>query len=230
MSRSLVAVLLFTRSAGEEAAHKRFVSHATRSGNTAVAAQLIHRAEVTASRAGVDFVRVDSARQTGTTFGERLTNAMRCVFNQGYEHLLVMGNDCPQLTEHLLRQATAAVQRNGAVVGPAADGGVYLLGMSRAVFESQDWAQLPWQTAQLGAALLRQLRQQHTTASLLPVLADIDDEQGFAAALRRPLARPLLRRLRRLRAPQLMALPADVTAADQRIGVAARPHRGPPAS
>ncbi|MGY3089048.1 glycosyltransferase A (GT-A) superfamily protein (DUF2064 family) [Hymenobacter sp. UYAg731] len=229
MSRSPVAVLLFTRSAGEEAAHKRFVSHGTRAGNAAVAAQLIHRAEATAGRAGVDFVRVASNQQTGATFGARLCNAMRRVFSQGYEYLLVMGNDCPQLTEQLLRQATAAVQQTGAVVGPATDGGVYLLGMARAVFESQDWTQLPWQTAQLGAALLRQLRQQHTSACVLPVLADIDEEQGLTAALRLPLARLLLRRLRRLRAPRPVALPTAITAAGQRAGVAARPHRGPPA-
>ncbi|GAB2849541.1 hypothetical protein GCM10027044_05850 [Hymenobacter ruber] len=220
---------MFTRSAGEEAAHKRFVSHGTRAGNAAVAAQLIHRAEATASRAGIDFVRVDSAQQTGATFGERLTNAMRRVFRQGYECLLVMGNDCPQLTENLLRQAAAAVQQTGAVVGPATDGGVYLLGMARVVFESQDWAALPWQTAQLGTALLQQLRQQRSTTGVLPVLADIDDEQGLVAALRLPLARPLLRRLRRLRSPIPGGLPADATVGNQRAAVAARPHRGPPA-
>ncbi|MBH8558119.1 TIGR04282 family arsenosugar biosynthesis glycosyltransferase [Hymenobacter negativus] len=226
MSRSPVAVLLFTRSAGEEAVHKRFISHGTRAGNAAVAAQLIHLAETIASRAEVDFVRVDSARQTGATFGERLTNAMRRVFGQEYEYLLVMGNDCPQLTEHLLRQAAAAVQQTGAVVGPATDGGVYLLGMSRAVFESQDWDQLPWQTAQLGVVLRRQLP---LAAGVLPVLADVDDEQGLAVALRQRLTRPLLRRLRRLRGPQSVAQPAAVITVGQCADVAARPRRGPPA-
>lgn len=224
-----VAVLLFTRSAGEEAAHKQFVSHGAQADNAAIAAQLIAHATATAQAAGVDFLCVDSRRQRGATFGQRLTGALQQAFAQGYEHLLVMGNDCPQLTDSLLRRAITALHRHGAVLGPATDGGVYLLGVSRAFFEAAPWTTLPWQTAQLGAALQGLLRQQGAAVVLLPTLADIDNEQDLAQALRQPLARPLARQLHRLRtAGQPLARPLLRRVA-QRAAVAACPHRGPPA-
>lgn len=223
-----VAVLLFTRSAGEEAARKRFLSHGTRADNAAVAARLIDHATATARRAGVDFVCMDSARQAGTTFGERLAGAVRATFALGYEHLLIIGNDCPQLTAATLRRAVAAVQATGAVLGPATDGGVYLLGLSRPLFESGAWLALPWQTQHLGAALRRQLRRLGAAVHQLPALADIDDEAGLARALRQPLARPLRRGLHRLRTAGRRVVRPVWQRAGQRGRVAARPHRGPP--
>ena len=228
-----VAILLFTRSAGGEAAHKRLVSHGGRAANAAVAARLIDHATATAHRAGVDFVCVDSARQTGATFGERLTGAVRATFALGYEHLLVIGNDCPQLTAAALRRAVAAVQATGAVLGPATDGGVYLLGWSRALFElfaGGAGRALPWQTRHLGAALRRQLRQLGAAVQLLPTLADVDDEAGLARALRQPLARPLRRGLHRLRTAGRRGLRAARLLVSPRRGcLAAYPRRGPPA-
>ncbi|MDB5271252.1 MAG: hypothetical protein JWP58_4292 [Hymenobacter sp.] len=228
MPRSSTAVLLFTRSAGEEAVHKRFLSQGKRASNATVAAQLIAHATVTAQRVAVDFVCVDSTQQTGATFGERLTGAVQSVFGQGYTHLLVIGNDCPQLDERLLQRAVAAVQSTGAVLGPATDGGVYLLGISRELFEKSQWLTLPWQTRQLGAALLQQLRHQGATVGRLPPLADVDDEQELAQALRLPLARTLLRRLRQLRATKNRALRPTEPRICRLAGLTARPRRGPP--
>lgn len=229
MPRSSTAVLLFTRSAGAEAGHKRFLSQSTRAGNAAVAAQLIAHATATARRAAVDFVCVDSARQAGTTFGQRLAGAVRHVFGEGYTHLLVIGNDCPQLDERLLRRAVAAVQSTGAVLGPATDGGVYLLGISRELFETSQWLALPWQTERLGAALLRQLRRQGATVGRLPVLADVDNEQALAQVLRLPLAQTLRRCLWQLRAPRHSAMRMNAPWICRPDGLAAQPRRGPPA-
>ncbi|MDO7873181.1 DUF2064 domain-containing protein [Hymenobacter sp. ASUV-10] len=225
-----VAILLFTRSAGEEAAHKQFVSHGARAANAAVAARLIAHATATAQAAGVDFLCVDSRQQRGATFGQRLSAALQQAFAQGYEHLLVMGNDCPQLTDGLLRRAVAALRRHGAVLGPATDGGVYLLGVSRALFEAGAWAALPWQTAQLGAALQGWLRQQGAVVALLPTLADIDNEQDLAQALRQPLARLLARQLHRLRTARRPAARPRRCRLARQLAVATCPHRGPPAS
>ena len=228
MRSSSVAILLFTRSAGEEAVHKPLLSHGDRAANVAVAAQLIAHAAATARQAGADFIQVDSKQQTGATFGERLAGAMQQAFGYGYEHLVVMGNDCPQLTPALLRQAVAAVQQSGAVLGPAADGGVYLLGVSRARFNPGSWAALPWQTGHLGAALRQQLLAQGAPVEQLARLADVDTEADLARTLRCPLAGPLRRHLRRLRGPRRLA-PLPAGSVRRRRGVAARPHRGPPA-
>ncbi|WP_165370522.1 TIGR04282 family arsenosugar biosynthesis glycosyltransferase [Hymenobacter persicinus] len=223
-----VAILLFTRSAGDEAQHKQFVG-GTPDRNAAVAAQLIRHAQATAARTGTTVVCLDSNRQRGATFGERLTGAMQQVFEQGYEQLLVIGNDCPQLDESLLRRAVATLQQGQAVLGPATDGGVYLLGVTRQQFEAAAWQALPWRTAQLGAALRQQLRHAGAAVELLPPLADVDNEQDLARALRQPLPRLLQRRLRRLRpvAPQLRPRRLSVPLDSARRAL---PRRGPPAS
>ena len=213
-----VAILLFTRSAGEEGARKRFLSHGTRADNAAVAARLIDHATATAHRAGVDVVCVDSTQQAGGTFA------------RGYDHLLIIGNDCPQLSEALLRQAVAAVQATGAVLGPATDGGVYLLGVSRTLFDQGVGQGLPWQTRHLSAALRRQLRQLEAVVHQLPVLADIDDEAGLAGVLRQSLVHTLHRSLHRLRtAGRRRRRPCGTPAGTRRV-VATCPHRGPPAN
>ena len=225
-----VAILLFTRSAGEEGARKRFLSHGTQADNAAVAARLIDHATATAHRVGVDVVCVDSRQQAGATFGQRLIGAVRATFARGYDHLLIIGNDCPQLSEALLRQAVAAVQATGAVLGPATDGGVYLLGLSRTWFEQGAGQGLPWQTRLLGAALRRQLRQLGAVVHQLPALADIDDEAGLARVLRQHLVRPLQRSLHRLRtAGRRQPRPFGAQAGPRRM-VATRSHRGPPAN
>lgn len=225
-----VAILLFTRSAGEEGARKRFLNHGTRADNAAVAARLIDHATTTAHRAGVDVVCVDSHQQAGATFGQRLTGAVRATFARGYDHLLIIGNDCPELSAALLRQAVAVVQATGAVLGPAIDGGVYLLGLSRTLFNQGAGQGLPWQTRHLGAALRRQLRQLGTVVHQLPALADIDDEAGLAEVLRQPLVQTLRRSLHRLRtATRRRPRPFGAPAGPRRV-VATRSHRGPPAN
>jgi len=205
---------------------KRFLSHGTRADNAAVAARLIDHATATARQAGVDFVCVDSARQAGATFGERLAGAVRATFALGYEHLLIIGNDCPQLTAATLRRAVTAVRATGAVVGPAPDGGVYLLGLSQPLFESTAWLALPWQTQHLGAALRRQLRQLGAVVCQLSALADIDDEAGLARALRQPLARPLRRGLHRLPTARRHGARPAGPRASQQGHLAARPTGG----
>ena len=153
---------------------------------------------------------------------------MQQAFASGYEQLLVIGNDCPQLDAARLRQAIVALTRADAVLGPATDGGVYLLGVARAHFEARTWATLPWQTATLGAALARQLRAGGAAIERLAPLADIDNEQDLARALRQTLPWALRRTLRRLRRGPA-AVPAAPASAAGPGAAPAQPLRGPPA-
>ena len=175
-----VAILLFTRPAHEEAAHKSFGG---RAADSAVAAQLIARATATARQAGADFVCVESGTQWGRTFGQRLAAALTHGFALGYERLVVIGNDCPQLTPALVRQAVRLLHTTDAVLGPATDGGVYLLGVSKPFFEADTWATLPWQTTNLGAALRRYLHQAGAAVQALPQLSDVDNAHDLAQVL-----------------------------------------------
>ncbi|MFD2784548.1 TIGR04282 family arsenosugar biosynthesis glycosyltransferase [Hymenobacter rubripertinctus] len=223
------AVLLFTRPAGEEAACKSFGAGG-RGADAAVAAQLIARATAMARQAGVDFLCVESGGQVGRTFGQRLAAALSYGFGRGYERLVVIGNDCPALTPALVRQAVRALETTDAVLGPALDGGVYLLGINRSFFESEAWAALPWQTAALGRALRQCLRQAGAACLTLRPLADVDNAHDLARALRQLPAGAFRRRLHRLRAAARPVAPALRPPRRPAAVAAPLPQRGPPIS
>jgi len=82
------------------------------------------------------------ARQSSGGLGERLGRAFETAFGMGAERVLATGSDAPDITAPVLRQAMEALSTHDAVIGPAADGGYYLIGMRRfvpEVFESIDW-------------------------------------------------------------------------------------------
>lgn len=83
-------------------------------------------------------------QQQGTDLGERMHRAF-CSALAGYSHAVLMGCDCPSLTEQDLEQAlTALNQENEVVLAPAEDGGYVLIGLNRPRPELFD--NMPWGT------------------------------------------------------------------------------------
>lgn len=169
------AILLFSRSAAEEALNKGF--GLGRTGNQALAAEMIRRAEATARQSGLPVYRIDETRQRGNSFGERLANAMSDVYAKGYESLIVMGNDCPSVLPLHLRSAAQNLQNGRNVLGPDQRGGIWMIGLKKADFCPEKIATLNWESASVFAEL-DQLLPGNTT---LKSLAD----QNSIADLRR---------------------------------------------
>jgi len=143
------AVLLFSRTALEEARAKSFGLGSGQDGNRAIARSLIRHSMGVAQASGLTVLTCFSHQQVGKSFGERLANAMEDVFAQGFERVIVIGNDCPSLTSGLIRQANADLISQEVVLGPAHDGGVYLIGMNRNAWNREQFLALPWQSAEL---------------------------------------------------------------------------------
>lgn len=159
------AILLFSRTATAEASLKPFGR-----GGVEVARALISRTERTLRRTGLPVFRSDERSQRGTTFGERLANAMAEVYATGVERLIVVGNDCPYLTPLHLRAAARMLASGRNVFGPDRRGGSWLIGLQRRDFEMSTFAALAWNTP----ALADEFRRCFTTASELTVLADLN--------------------------------------------------------
>jgi rSAM/selenodomain-associated transferase 1 len=86
-------------------------------------------------------------QQQGTGLGERMHHAF-CSALASYSHALLMGCDCPSLTEQDLEEALAALnQKNEVVLAPAEDGGYVLIGLSQPHSELFD--DMPWGTARV---------------------------------------------------------------------------------
>lgn len=80
--------------------------------------------------------------QNGKDLGSRMMNAFKQGFADGYKNIIIIGSDLFDITTTDLENAFDHLLKNDFVVGPATDGGYYLLGMKKlnhAVFENKDW-------------------------------------------------------------------------------------------
>lgn len=145
------ALLLFLRSEQDEARCKPLA------GSPKASAALFRRfnryAIQQARRTGLPLFVIQGDQQVGANFGERLANAYHSVFELGYERVIAIGNDCPELNTGLLLQAAGALEQHGLVLGPTQDGGAYLIGLRRSAFDRAAFANLPWQTDTVYEAL-----------------------------------------------------------------------------
>jgi uncharacterized protein len=108
--------------------------------------------------------------QSSGDLGARMATAIAQTRSRGASRILLIGSDCPGITADILANAFDALNHHDVVIGPAADGGYYLIGMrdiQRQLFEQMHWshAQVLEQTmARLGSLSCAQL----------PTLHDID--------------------------------------------------------
>jgi len=104
--------------------------------------------------------------------GDRLRRAFALAFAQGAKKVVVIGADCPGLSPALFAQAFAALDNQDLVLGPAMDGGYYLVGLNRpapALF-----SEIPWGSGELLAATLTKAQALNLSLHLLEPLADVD--------------------------------------------------------
>lgn len=169
------AILIFSLSARREAERKTLFGVDKKQSASAFFDILNDRTQKLAAASGVDAFVVDEGQQRGRTFGERYTNAFQQIFDQGYTKVVSIGNDAPDLTAETLRKAIDEIQQNDIVVGPSTDGGVYLLGLSRSLFNTDEFLNLPWLKGSLCETLMQSAYWQKSGSFSLDMLSDIDD-------------------------------------------------------
>lgn len=169
------ALMIFSLSAAVEGREKHYFGRHQRSANRRLQSYLCRKTTTLVRNIEVDVVWIDEQEQRGNTFGERFTNAFADLFAQGYERVLAIGNDCPELSAAVIQRALQALRNQVLVLGPALDGGDYLIGLAKADFDANALAALPWTTPQLHHALLNWAEAHQKTITCLEVLSDIDD-------------------------------------------------------
>ena len=113
------------------------------------------------------------------SLGARLAQAFAAAFAAGAGRVVVIGTDCPGLSAGLLRQAFDHLLRHEVVVGPADDGGYYLLGMNK--LEEPLFANKQWSTATVLPDTLADAARLGLRVAQLPTLPDVDSAQDLAA-------------------------------------------------
>jgi rSAM/selenodomain-associated transferase 1 len=130
-----------------------------------------------------------TAVQTGAHLGDRLSMALseRFFFHRT-EKIVVIGVDDPALTRELLDHAFALLESCEYVVGPATDGGYYLLGCRALSYDPSVFHDIDWGTSTVLATTLSRIADLGRTVALLPEHYDIDT----AADLERSVAEGLV--------------------------------------
>ncbi|MEM1319702.1 MAG: DUF2064 domain-containing protein [Bacteroidota bacterium] len=174
------ALLVFSRTPREEAAVKTFDAGIGRKGNTAIARRLLRHTLETARQSQLPVFTSYSSQQRGEHFGERLANAIEELFRQGFTAVIAIGNDTPDLCTDLLRQAERQLQSHPLVLGPAKDGGLYLIGLHRSAYQRRSFIELPWESDQLQAHCQHYATAQQLARPFwLRLCADIDNPWDF---------------------------------------------------
>lgn len=110
--------------------------------------------------------------QRGADLGERMENAFATLFAEGYSRVVIIGSDCPGLTTEQIGHAFTLLESEPLVVGPARDGGYYLLGMNR--LHKRLFDQVPWSTNQVLEETLKRAEAAGIRVGMLAPLYDID--------------------------------------------------------
>ena len=119
--------------------------------------------------------------QSGASLGDRMSHAFQSGFRSGYTAICIIGTDCYELTSAIIRQAFAQLEEFDTVIGPAFDGGYYLLGMK--TFHPTLFISKAWSTDSVLDATLADFDALELRYHALPSLNDVDEERDIPADL-----------------------------------------------
>lgn len=111
-------------------------------------------------------------RQRGANLGARLANGCRQVFAHGASRLVIIGTDSPWMGAERIREAIAALEKRDVVLGPAEDGGYYLLGVRK--FLPRMFRGIDWGTSRVLRQTLERLKASGASVALLQRDFDLD--------------------------------------------------------
>lgn len=122
------------------------------------------------------------ALQHGEDLGEKMKHAFEAAFETGYSSVCIIGTDCYELTSEIIERGFEALRSADVVIGPARDGGYYLLGMNSLhpeVFQGKEWS-----TDTVFRETIRDFDQLGLKYAILQVLRDVDTQDDLPAELR----------------------------------------------
>lgn len=118
-------------------------------------------------------------RQSSGDIGRRMLAAFQAAFHRGSDRVLAVGSDIPDLSADILEKALIRLRDHDIVLGPATDGGYYLIGMKSPhpeLFTDRDWG-----TASVCDRTRSRIRDLRLTLSEQTVLQDIDRPEDLSS-------------------------------------------------
>ncbi len=116
--------------------------------------------------------------QKGNDLGERMKNSFQDSYSAGYTSVCIIGTDCIEISSEVIGDAFKILTEKDAVLGPAKDGGYYLLGTNKlhnAVFNNKKWS-----ADSVAKLTIQDFESLKLSYSLLPTLSDVDEEKDVS--------------------------------------------------
>ncbi len=123
--------------------------------------------------------------QRGADVGERMAAAFLDAFAGGRSRVVLIGSDFPDLPQSFLEESLAALSTHDAVIGPAMDGGYYLIGFRDRTFSAQVFEGMQWGTEGVFRQTLSILKDHRKRVYVLPVWNDIDTIEDLRQLVKR---------------------------------------------
>lgn len=127
--------------------------------------------------------------QSPGDLGHRMASAIQTMLDAGYTKVALVGSDFLDLQVQHLSRALRMLEHHDAVLGPANDGGYYLIGMRR--MEPSIFSGMDWSTDRVFSQTKAAIEALGWSLHTLPVVHDIDEEADWHAAKQRKAERKL---------------------------------------
>lgn len=115
--------------------------------------------------------------QKGNNLSEKFINVFNDTFQKGYEKVIVLMPDCPNIKDVLIKKAFNELNDNDIVIGPTTDGGFYLLGLKKlhlSLFENKEYS-----TPTVTEELKTEAKNLNLSLAELPTFTDVDTEEDL---------------------------------------------------
>jgi len=123
----------------------------------------------------------NSSPQGGGDLGQRLQSAFERVFAIGVKRAVIIGSDCPAITAEDIYEAWRSLRTHDVVLGPATDGGYWLVGLRRP--QPQLFHDIPWSTERVFVETMKRIQQAGLSVQVLRELQDVDTEADWGRFL-----------------------------------------------
>ena len=116
-------------------------------------------------------------QQADGDLGEKMSHAFKTIYEKGYEKVSIIGSDCPDLSSKIIKEAFEKLDEKDIVIGPAKDGGYYLLGLKKLypeIFREKNWS-----TGSVFNETVESLNHLKLSFHQLVTLTDLDEEKDI---------------------------------------------------
>lgn len=123
--------------------------------------------------------------QIGQDLGQRMKNAFLHTFTEGFNSVVIIGSDSPDLPAEYLELAFHALDTNDVVIGPSSDGGYYLIGFVKDKFSPEVFDRICWSTENVFEQTINTLKHSKHKLYVLPLWHDIDTSADLNELIKR---------------------------------------------